>query len=362
MIKEVFLYIISIFVFKEKNIAFGAWNGEKYGDNPGYLAEYLLKINTSYALYWVGKKGVKDSLPKGLVFLDIDDKTTKWKLMKMKYVFVSHSISDLSRYNVFARSKIVLTWHGIGIKALKNLQSESFFRSFYRKAFRNYDYFLASSEKNAKRISDLFESYGANRSNILLTGQSRVVNLLKSNSRPIKNIILYLPTFRNDNQFSFSSMSKDQKNKMMLLLEKYDYYIIEKRHPRELNLFRDTKNKRIKYLSEDIKTDDLMLKSSVLITDYSSVVFDYLILKRPIIHFSYDLDSYLAGASGLYYDFEDIAPGSVAKNFDDLLIELEQCMNSQSYGKEKREEISKEMIKYDDGKASERITDYFNLY
>lgn len=362
IIKEILLYVISLFIPKEKQIVFGSWNGRKYGDNPGYLAEYLLKIKSRYKLYWAGNKSVEKDVPEGIIFLDTADSKTKWKLMKMKYVFVSHSINDISQFNVFGRSTIVLTWHGIGIKALKNLQSDTKLRSLYRKLFRNYNYFLASSEKSSKRILYLFKSYGANKNNVLLTGQSRSVALINFKKKPKKNMILYLPTFRKENQFSFTEMTIEQKNKLNCLLNKYDYYIIEKRHPKELDLFSEKNDKRINYLKDDVKLENLMLKSSLLITDYSSVVFDYLLLDRPIIHYTYDLNSYLQGASGIYYEFKDIAPGLIANNFDELLAELENTINKENYGKSKRNEFIETMVKYDDGKASERITEYFNLY
>ena len=62
--------------------------------------------------------------------------------------------------------------------------------------------------------------------------------------------------------------------------------------------------------------------SDLLITDYSSIFFDYLLLDRPMIFFAYDLDAYLEKDRDMYFDYETITPGDKCKNQD----ELERCL------------------------------------
>lgn len=362
IIVELLLHFLSFFVPKKKRIVFGAWNGKAYKDNPRYFAEFLLENETDYELYWVGEKEIKDDIPNGIFFLDINDKKTLKILMTMKYAFVSHSYADLYKYNVFSRTKVTLMWHGIGIKNLNDLQTVSGLRNKIRSILRSYDYFLASSKKDKKRKQDLFKSYGAKENNVLLIGQSRSIKFFSEKTLINPKKIIYLPTFREKNQFSFTKLSDGDSEKLNKILETYDLTIVEKRHPRELNMFENNmSNKRIEYVKDDVSPEILFKDAAILITDYSSVVFDYLLFDRPIIHFTYDYNDYIHGNSGLYYDFSEITPGIIANDFDKLLESIELSIKNSNYGAEKRLHIKNIMLTYEDDTASKKLAEYFNL-
>ena len=99
--------------------------------------------------------------------------------------------------------------------------------------------------------------------------------------------------------------------------------------------------------------NDLLIVTDILITDYSSVIFDYLLLNKPIIYYAYDLELYKQ-ERGLYYDFEDYIYGLVAYNMDELIkaIKKPDMMNS------KRNEFNEKFMKACDGKSTERVYDY----
>lgn len=374
LIIEAILYLISFLVPKKNWIVFGAWNGAKYGDNPAYLAKNLHEM-ASYTLFWVGKSEIEREVPEYITFLDKDDWKTKWKLMKMKYAFVSHSYADLSQYNVFGRTTVIMMWHGVGIKALNNLQSQSFARTIIRKFLRQYDYFLASSVANKERILDLFKDYGAREDNILLTGQTRVqlFHEEKENTSGFKGKILsqmkdytwisYMPTFRDGHleEFSFLEITDEQKSQLDCLLKKYNAIILEKKHPNSSVGNASQSPYVLNITKMDIDTQELLLATDILITDYSSVAFDYLLLDRPIIYFCYDLDDYLEGDSGLYYEFDSIRAGKKADNFSDLLRGLEAYLDNKNVDNSLRKNIYDTMLTYDDGNASKRIIDYLDL-
>ena len=74
---------------------------------------------------------------------------------------------------------------------------------------------------------------------------------------------------------------------------------------------------------------DLYLISDILVTDYSSVFFDYAILKRPILFYVYDIDNYRDKLRGFYFNLEKEAPGPLSKNTDDFINDI-QNISSQS--------------------------------
>src|SRR5699024_3383150 len=99
-------------------------------------------------------------------------------------------------------------------------------------------------------------------------------------------------------------------------------------------------------------TNDLMLISDVLITDYSSVIYEYSLLERPMIFFAYDLDTYSA-TRGMHKDYREAAPGNIATTFDELveLIRMPDLSN------EMTKEFVKENFDYVDTHNSDRVID-----
>jgi CDP-glycerol glycerophosphotransferase len=93
----------------------------------------------------------------------------------------------------------------------------------------------------------------------------------------------------------------------------------------------------------------------MLITDYSSVMFDYSILKRPMLFFCYDLEDYKNNLRGFYFDFLAEAPGPVSLTTDELLLSI---LNYDAVEfKEKQEAFYQKYNHADDGKASKKVVE-----
>src|SRR5690625_4799131 len=101
---------------------------------------------------------------------------------------------------------------------------------------------------------------------------------------------------------------------------------------------------------EDIR--DLYLVSDILITDYSSVFFDYANLKRPMLFYVYDIDDYRDNVRGFYFDFEAKAPGPLVKNTDELISEI-KCIDQHGFKpSEETAAFYKKFCYLEDGQAS----------
>ena len=98
-----------------------------------------------------------------------------------------------------------------------------------------------------------------------------------------------------------------------------------------------------------------LLETDILITDYSSSYFDYLLLNRPIIFAPFDLDSYLNQERGFYFDYDSHTPGEKALNWDELLSCIENSVNNPDNYKKQRQKLCKEFFEYMDGKDLGRI-------
>ena len=94
----------------------------------------------------------------------------------------------------------------------------------------------------------------------------------------------------------------------------------------------------------------------MLITDYSSVFFDYANLKRPMIFYMYDLDYYRDESNGFYFDVEENLPGKIVKTDDDLIDEIIRVSKEFKYD-EKYKKFNEKFNYLDDGEASKRVVE-----
>ena len=101
--------------------------------------------------------------------------------------------------------------------------------------------------------------------------------------------------------------------------------------------------------------EDLYIITDILITDYSSVMFDYSILNRPMLFFAYDLEDYKENLRGFYFDFVNDIPGPISRDTDQLIKDIKEY-NEDSW-KEKYKNYHDKFNGIDDGHASQKVID-----
>lgn len=388
-ILEIPLYFISgIFIRNKNRIILGAWNGEKYSDNSKYMMNYISQID-KFELIWIGKKKLKNNIPikSNIKFVEYNSLKSYYYLLTSKYIFITHSYTDVSKFNVLKGAKVIQLWHGIGIKKIGS-NTISHIRFFDKIRFklqsiiRNYDYFICSSKLNQKRNLIAFKYYGANEDNIIESGQPRNDILFKFNQNDIDNvkekyfkeynipqnkkIITYLPTFRinQQEQFSFWDLNHKNMERLKHILETNNIIILEKSHQHSIDITnKKQSNNYIYNISSisDIDTQELLLVTDILITDYSSVYMDYLLLDREIIHYVYDYEKYTTSDQGLYYDIYDISGGQIVDDIDKLLNAIEKSIKNSKYSKTTRLLTKEKMMEYEKGNSCKIICEKIGI-
>jgi CDP-glycerol glycerophosphotransferase (TagB/SpsB family) len=108
---------------------------------------------------------------------------------------------------------------------------------------------------------------------------------------------------------------------------------------------------------EDIDQDiyTILSETDLLITDYSSVYFDYLLLNKPIIFAPFDLDTYTANERPLYYNYADVTPGPKARNWDEVIECIEAIVRESEVYEEQRLKVGSTFNAYHDGNSSQRV-------
>ena len=169
--------------------------------------------------------------------------------------------------------------------------------------------------------------------------------------------MLYAPTFRDYKYRSPLTESFLEKLDKFLLAE--NKYLLYKPHPFTENVDL-TQYKKIISIERNVDILDLLIIADILITDYSSVFYDYLLTMRPIIFFAEDLERYTE-VRDFYYDYETFVPGPIVKSGDELIDLLKNLDQWESKFKAKRKLMRDQFNKYHDGRSTERIIELLQL-
>lgn len=353
----------------DKIIVFESFLGRQYSDNPRAIYEYMQKNYPEYKCYWsVDPKHLNKF--KHLNLNIIKQNTLKWLyvMMRAKY-WISNSRIPLW-VSKPQNTVYIQTWHGTPLKKLAldmdNInplwKDPHLYKANFVKEANRWDYLISPNNYS----TEIFKRSFNFKNKIIESGYPRN-DFLKNNNDPVyinkikdklgipqdKKIVLYAPTWR-DNftfnlPFSITNLKKELGD---------DYFIIFRLH----YLVRKTSElfgheDFIKNVSNYNEISDLYLISDILITDYSSVFFDYAVLQRPMIFYCYDLDDYKNILRGFYFDFENNAPGPIVKTTDELIKVIKTKSNYK---------VSKDFFDYfislEDGNSTKRVVkEVFNF-
>lgn len=144
-----------------------------------------------------------------------------------------------------------------------------------------------------------------------------------------RKILLYAPTFRGNSILkSYMDLRLDIERMAAELSD--DFVLLYKLHPQTAKRFSLSAEEREKYadfvfdISKDVRIDLAMCAADMLISDYSSVIFEYSLLERPMIFFAYDLEEYDRDRS-FYNKYEDFVPGPIVVNTDGIIFAVKQA-------------------------------------
>jgi len=287
------------------------------------------------------------------------------KLAGSKYIFLNDNFFPLAFMKFSSKNVIVQLWHAPGASKKFGGSVDIKSRDILRKISQNTDYLIVTS----KNIMEYYgEAFQMSKTKIKALGLPRMdyyfenhdLDKLKNdfcdkyNVSHDKKIILYAPTFRDEEKFNnvFNYLDLDRFNR-----ELGDEYVLALRlHPKIKNFYKDDITSEGKYVdvSNWESEQELMLISDMLITDYSSIMIEYSVLNKPTVFFTYDLDEYLANERGFYYDFKTTVPGPIVYTSDELI----DVIKDSRFDKSKISEFVKTQFDEIDGHSSERIVNY----
>lgn len=374
------IFLISCLIPKNKNLwIFGAWFGDKYADNSKYLFEYVNKNNPEIRAIWVTNNEITYKLVKKEGYEVYYKDSLKGYLYSSfsRVGIISTGVNDIIPYTT-GRMKIVQLWHGTPLKKIMyddnisaNLNNKNSFKQkifLFKKGLDEKNIFIATSDEVKNKFTSAFR---VPQDRIKVTGYPR--NDFNFNMRdiPIKSLLsnlkekgikigIYMPTHRKGGKIDSTNFLIDNIDHVNSSLRKIDSFLLVKVHFYSLNKekIENSKYDRILFLQdEDIDQDvyKILPFTDYLITDYSSVYFDYLLLNKPIIFAPFDIEDYLKNDRTFYYNYNDVTPGPKAYNWNEVLKYVNEILEEPIKYKNRRKLVNQTFNKFNDNKNCRRV-------
>ncbi len=343
---------------KKKTILFLSDRRKDLSGNLGYVYESIKDYKDVRCTFWLEDEDVRDISLTKLIRLG------KY-IAQAKIILVDDFTPILDEITIDPQTKIIQLWHACG--AFKTFGFSRLGKQGGPKqevvTHRYYDYAIVSS---SEVIPYYAEGFGIADEKVLPLGIPRTdvffSDTYKKEIRETlftkypglkgKKVILFAPTFRGDGKLSaYYDPDKFDPNQFMEALPE-DYVLIIKQHPfvKLKYQIRDSLKPRIFDFSKENEINDLLFITDLLITDYSSVIFEASLLDIPMIFYAYDLQEYLA-TRDLYFEYELYVPGPIVQTQQELI----SMTKNPQYDQNRMEEFKKKNYEFTDGRSTERV-------
>lgn len=346
-----------------------------FSGNAKALSDYIQKKHNDYEIIWLiendgnarlnGTKNIKAGTIKAF-----------FEYITAKYIITTHN----EMIGIKSSDQIYISlWHGMPLKKI------CYLGEFDHQGMEDYSsYRIATSEVMRAIIAACFREKA---NNVYITGQPRndflydklAAKDLFSTFSAGKTNIFYVPTFRENQEDKSYSDGESIKNNNFFRVDDFDFNEVDsflrthncqlfiKLHPYEENVYLDTllsENIRILKSEElsknNLDINHLLAHMDILITDYSSVYFDYMLLDKPICFLTPDIDSYSRSRGG--FTLEPVnywMPGFHCTTQNALLNEIKNLIEGNDQYAKHRKNVNEIINFYKDNRNSERVFETF---
>ena len=317
--------------------------------NPRFFAQHLLEHADAKLYFIVPEKSAaqayfQQQYGHRVKFLKYRNSSTLFLALRAGQVFISHDLYrdvgfPLRRFGT--RRLVVNLWHGIASKKHWLLSKEKVVHSFAARS-RQFSAIVASSSADAvakagvfgKGLEDLWIT-GTPRNDYLVTEPNPLVQDLAEQHQAMRAkikdraLVLYAPTWRKF-QTDFLPFTEQDIQQLTELLTEHNAVLGLRLHSKDEEKFTHL------YASDSVvnlgskqfpETQVVLRNTQLLITDYSSIWMDYLLLSRPVLAYWYDYKNYKQ-RMGIIWDMPSLFPGKIAFSFAELLSEIKGVLEA----------------------------------
>ena len=346
--------LFKVFPIDDNKITFIVDSGESFKGNLDYIKkEFERRGDFEFHFFY------KDKISFGAFR----------NLATSRYVFLNDNFFPIAFMNFNDDTIVTQLWHAPGASKKFGASADSSSIGILKKISDNTDYLIVSSSHIIDYYSEAFQMpeekikpLGLPRADYYF--EDHDIRNLKSGFFDRygvfedKKIILYAPTFRDEEKYNnvFDYLDLDKFNEAL-----GDEYVLALRlHPKIKNFYSEDISANGSYIdcSDYPLEQELMLISDILITDYSSIMIEFAMLGKPVVFFTYDFDSYMANERGFYFDFKSTVPGPIVYDSNQLI----NTIKNKEFSEDRSSKFVKTQFDEMDGKSSERVVDFLLNY
>lgn len=358
---------------RKGSVVFESHMGTCYGDSPRAVHEEVRGRGLPLRCVWSYESST-DGFPDGARLVRRWSWRYLWALARAEYWVDNQGFpQSLSKPS---RTTYLQTWHGSAYKRMGfdetrvRLQNAPQ-RERLQEAVHRFDHFLVRSEHD---VRTLVRAYRLPEKTLLRTGYPRNDVLVAARARDEaegrlprpalagelglpdhRKVVLYAPTFR-------GGPGKRKRRRLLLDAARFaerfgdEYTLLVRAHYLEAASLPPCPPGTVVDVSGHHDVSELLALADVLVTDYSSIMFDYALLDRPVVLFAPDLDAY-AAERGSYFDLRAKAPGPVVETEEELFGVLARLKAADTGFEAERRSFAKEFGAYDRGDAARAVVD-----
>lgn len=353
-------------------------------DNSKALYDYLINHNISlkYKIYWAvtDPSKYKKNANYEMILKKFNIKKlfpslkSLYILTRAKYTFFSHSMLG----NIYNNKQVrCFLMHGTSLKNLKGIYKKTFLKSTHAIVTSEFTKKIHNETKNG--IGEVSHILGYPRNDQMFNSEKdKVLIKEKLSLSNYKKIIVWMPTFKHNKNKTRCDF-KDSTTDLAIIdskflkrindnLKKNNSVLIIKLHPaQDMDYVSLEEKSNIKWLTNsdllnlEIDSYSLLSISDALITDFSSVYVDYLLMDKPIAFELTDIDNYRNGVGFSVSNPLDYMPGKIISEQSDFEEFINDLVNEVDNYKKERLKMKKLYHKYCDGNSSYRIAKFFGL-
>ncbi|MCL1632754.1 CDP-glycerol glycerophosphotransferase family protein [Sporolactobacillus sp. CPB3-1] len=380
-IRRIYARYYDLTTIKKNFILYESRDGHSITDSPYAIFKYLLRHDpeNKYTHIWSITEGDPElnevakeysTLPN--VHFVVRNSRDYLKLLAEAEFLITNSTFQ-TFFVPKKGQKYINTWHGTPLKTMgfdipgNPAHSQNVLRNFLET-----HYLLSPNAHTTQMYAKSYKLDGLYNGEILESGYPRIdltlnmskVEVLAKLKKmhvhidPTKKIFLYTPTWKGSNvnhaQGNIQQIIAEQSFLEQKLGDQYNVLI--KVHPFLYPKIRDQKDLRGKLIPDVTDTNELLSIVDLLVTDYSSIFFDYLVTDKPIIFYCWDKDLYDT-ERGMYIKADQL-PGPTAYNVWQLVDLVQHVKDIQEKYKEAYQKMKDRFVSYEDGHATERYVTY----
>lgn len=332
IIYQFLIVFFSKFPIKKKQIFFLSYYGSQYGCNPKYLSEYMAKKCKDWTIVWGFVDPSIHQVPgiKKVKYLSL---RYFYELCTSRVFVTNYRMTE--HYRKRKGQLYVQTWHSsLRLKKIEGDIEYNLPAHYVEMAKRDScqtDVLLSGCQfstdifKRAFWYSGTIAPTGTPREDMMFSSNQELGNEIKARLGVPREqkILLYAPTFRKDN--SLNSYNIDYNRLLSSLVTKFggDWMVLLRLHPHLMSYSKSLIANNPVLLDATTYDDiqELLFVSDIVISDYSSLIFDYALTCRPCFLYASDLDTYVKNDRSLYFKIEDL-PFPICQNNDELNLAI----------------------------------------